>query len=188
MKCFLFFGFFIFFEVGCFEIDDVCSIDGVEYGVVKEVEKCAHVVKLVREKKKDEVKRLNLSVDRNKLLFCCPTRKAFRVCKTFGNRPEEPEMISNRIINGKVAHPGEFPHFASLAYNVDGKVRFDCGASLISQNFVLTAAHCCSKKANLPIFVRLGKVGKLISYAIGTTESIFLFRPLWWKTFQEILL
>lgn len=164
----------MFYEAKCVEIDDVCSVDGIEYGAVKTLAKCGHITKLLKEKKIDEVKKL--SVDENRMLFCCPARKSIRACKGFGIRPDEPDRISRRIIGGTAAEPGEFPHFASLAYIVDdGKVRFDCAGSLISEKFVLTAAHCCSKKMRIPIFVRLGKVLMIISHYEGIRFNIFLY-------------
>lgn len=46
------------------------------------------------------------------------------------------------IVGGAVTKKGEFPHMAALGFNgIDG-AQFFCGGSLISDRFVLTAAHC----------------------------------------------
>lgn len=61
------------------------------------------------------------------------------------------------IVGGKDAKPGEFPHQAVLGWaRRDDKEQYDfsCGGSLISDRFVLTAAHCL--KRGLPEIVRLG--------------------------------
>ncbi|KAL1398102.1 hypothetical protein pipiens_009239 [Culex pipiens pipiens] len=62
------------------------------------------------------------------------------------------------IVGGEAAKPGEFPHQALLGYadaNAPEGYRFDCGGSLISERFVLTAAHCFAK--GYPKIIRLGE-------------------------------
>lgn len=59
------------------------------------------------------------------------------------------------IVGGEVAKKNEFPHQALLGW-IDGDTyKFDCGGSLISKRYVLTAAHCL--KRSDPDIVRLGE-------------------------------
>lgn len=62
------------------------------------------------------------------------------------------------IVGGTVTKVGEYPHMAVIGWqNIDGSVDWNCGASLISYQFVLTAAHCTSWRSKKPNIVRLGE-------------------------------
>lgn len=63
------------------------------------------------------------------------------------------------IVGGTVTKVGEYPHMAVIGWrNIDdGQIDWNCGASLISYQFVLTAAHCTSWRNKKPNIVRLGE-------------------------------
>lgn len=61
------------------------------------------------------------------------------------------------IIGGEKAKNGEFPHMTAIGWKTEeGSLKFLCGGSLISDRFVLTAAHCSESEGIAPSFVRLG--------------------------------
>ncbi|EAT40692.1 AAEL007593-PA [Aedes aegypti] len=68
------------------------------------------------------------------------------------------------IIGGEAAKWAEFPHMAALGYRDDPNepIQYKCGGSLISDHFVLTAAHCIGQSLTT---VRLGSLNLLSSAA-----------------------
>ncbi|KAK9701884.1 Trypsin [Popillia japonica] len=63
------------------------------------------------------------------------------------------------VIGGRDARPKEFPHLAVLGYGQPNAIRWLCGGSLISENYVLTAAHCIFTNGLGTVrYVRLGEL------------------------------
>ncbi|OWR52184.1 hemolymph proteinase 6 [Danaus plexippus plexippus] len=76
------------------------------------------------------------------------------------------QIIRNRlpplglhIIGGIEASPGEFPHMVALGYGGPDVYEFNCGASLLSELYALTAAHCVDTLNQIkPTIARMGVV------------------------------
>lgn len=69
----------------------------------------------------------------------------------------ECDAVMGLVVGGINANAGEFPHMAAIGYpDLNGALSFKCGGSLISELFVLTAAHCSSADRTKPSMVRLG--------------------------------
>lgn len=53
------------------------------------------------------------------------------------------DLTDGLIVGGVKAKSGQFPHMGAIAYpTLENGFIFGCGASLISERFMLTAAHC----------------------------------------------
>lgn len=167
------------------EIGDACELRGSK-GICKRDRDCSHMVMAsVQEKKILTEFRCGFSyLD---VVVCCPftdeilpvransqlTRKSEEACKTFGERPPKPFYPEPHIIDGIDAGLAEFPGFAALGYKIENKpIAFDCGGVLISESFVLTAAHCIKPSINQPSLVRFGKV-KTSSLIIKKCSNLF---------------
>ncbi|XP_042146612.1 chymotrypsinogen B-like [Ixodes scapularis] len=72
-------------------------------------------------------------------------------------RRQQQDIVSERIVNGTPAHPDHWPWMVGL-YTADGK--FYCGGVLISNQYVLTAAHCYKDK----------DTAGFLSVGLGTTN------------------
>lgn len=63
--------------------------------------------------------------------------------------------IQPKIINGQNAYDGQFPYYTSLQILLESGNGSSCGGTLISDKWVLTAAHCLTGAQRL--VVHLGK-------------------------------
>nr|XP_023012927.1 uncharacterized protein LOC111502961 [Leptinotarsa decemlineata] len=85
------------------------------------------------------------------------------------------------ITEGDYSRPGQWPWHAALYNKEEGKKKYICGGTLISQRHILTAAHCAVKKSDCTIncsptpkdpediLITLGKYGFFVQ---GRNEQI----------------
>lgn len=73
-----------------------------------------------------------------------------------GINTDQCDASQGLIVGGEQAKPGEFPHMAALGYPNLDEINYQCGGSLISDRYVLTAAHCRVANRVKPTVVRLG--------------------------------
>lgn len=91
----------------------------------------------------------------------------------------ECEASTELVVGGAPARAGEFPHMAAIGYpDFNGGISFKCGGTLISKNFVLTAAHCQKTDRTRPSMVRLGDLNlRTHDYGIELDVPIEKFTP-----------
>lgn len=68
----------------------------------------------------------------------------WRINKKLENSTIKCDLLSGLIVDGVEAKVNEFPHMGAIYYSNDFKdgFIFGCGASLISETFLISAAHC----------------------------------------------
>lgn len=67
--------------------------------------------------------------------------------------------LTYHILGGEATSLGDFPHMAAIGYtsfDTPGEIGWNCGGSLVAENYVMTAAHCLTRSQ--PTVVRLGQV------------------------------
>lgn len=57
----------------------------------------------------------------------------------------KPDEDVDRIVGGQVAPPNAFPHQVGLGLTTTTGQQSWCGGSIISERFIVTAAHCMDK-------------------------------------------
>lgn len=111
-------------------------------------------------------------------IICCPNDDTDSLLPKFMSEGEDSEAKCNEyaektkdmisrldfvpsIVGGINATLGEYPHMAALGFwDAEARqVRWQCGGTLISESFILTAAHCLTHSSYGPVrHVRLGEI------------------------------
>ncbi|XP_077287909.1 serine protease persephone-like isoform X2 [Arctopsyche grandis] len=94
-----------------------------------------------------------------------PGKKAKQACADYDMTVPVP--VGTYILGGEEAGEGEFPHMVALGYNKDTGLEYNCGGTLISNIYVLTAAHCVQNIERIPPTV--AKIGT--SYLLNDDDS-----------------
>ncbi|XP_066905559.1 trypsin-1 [Halyomorpha halys] len=83
-------------------------------------------------------------------ICCIDTRISYRKCIEYGHKMSimKGNSTKYRIIGGTIAQANEFPFMVAIGKepkSPDEEMWF-CGGSIVSENFVITAAHCINKE------------------------------------------
>ncbi|XP_051160162.1 clotting factor G beta subunit-like isoform X2 [Leptopilina boulardi] len=166
---------------------DTCYLEGGIRGVCKNILNCMEKIKETREGKRNHLSSDHCSFKNRDEIVCCPIiidtsnteklnyfkpqeeidccpstisntikpRIADKVCVDLENGGKV--LVAPYVVNGIVANSNEFPFMVALGYEKENAIKYLCGGSLISTNFVLTAAHCIINiNNNQPVEVRMG--------------------------------
>ncbi|KAK9718690.1 Trypsin [Popillia japonica] len=149
------------------EVGDKCGPSN--QGVCTSIMNCPEAVEKLKQRQKPSLETCGFQGRLE--IVCCPSndvqiskipvRNSVAACERYSK--DYPIRLQPFIINGENASLGEFPHMAAVGYpRNDDEIVWECGGTLISERFVLTAAHCNVRlDGKLPSMVRLGKIDLL---------------------------
>lgn len=80
---------------------------------------------------------------------------------------------SQQIVRGFVAEAGQFPFYVFLLINESDQSKASCGASLISNQWLITAAHCIRGSESL--------VAHFQNEMVHVDKKDFHLHPWWFK-------
>lgn len=153
-------------------VGDICiANENIPEGICTLISDCPQAIREIKSYRQHSFQRCGFE-DREEIV-CCPrtTENKFgqtetpRITKRISERECEKikedsvPRVGLYIIGGVEAEDGEFPHMVALGFDRGNGYEFDCGGTLISKNYVLTAAHCVNTLDEIqPSIVRAGVI------------------------------
>lgn len=89
-----------------------------------------------------------------------------------------PPLISKRIIGGDIAEPNQYPFQVALYIYINSATYF-CGASLITNEWVVTAAHCVEDATSFVLLLGAHNLSAVEDNRITYTSTEYVIHEDW---------
>ncbi|KAG5336657.1 SNAK protease, partial [Acromyrmex charruanus] len=156
-----------------------CRTEDGEKGVCRKIYECPARLQEVKEGRRNSDSKGRCGFQDFIEIVCCQfnitdkigLRPAEIACREYENEIEtnskekrDTAEVQFNIFGGTQTEQGEFPYMVALGYENEDKdddnseaIKYNCGGTLISSQYVLTAAHCVSNiQEKVPVEVRVG--------------------------------
>lgn len=182
----------LFTVIGCVKnqelsVGDCCTNSKTKKsGVCKRLDKCPSAVEELNRGQLPYTCSTGSAPDHHPIVCCAgsdtctsnraKTSKSETKCLEYTESFERLDTYVPFIVNGKNASLGEYPHMAALGYDIENnEIGWLCGGSLISEKYVLTAAHCLKYNGADVKYVKLGTVD--LTNGNGNIYNVFIAIP-----------
>ncbi|XP_037789183.1 LOW QUALITY PROTEIN: phenoloxidase-activating factor 3-like [Penaeus monodon] len=141
-----------------------CTTPEGQSGVCVPIKHCPNAKRLLQGIKKGSATNGSLSdlhvlpCARNAALVCCPVRRRRARTPVASNVKCGVRGLDDKIVGGEDAPLGAWPWMVILRGRVNGRRSWFCGGALVSDRYVLTAAHCF--KESLGVVVEKARIGE----------------------------
>lgn len=151
-----------------------CTLHDGTQGICQEAHSCDWAKTQLQSKQITHQQLVRCGFEGAKLIICCKDsvtvgeggfgtsfrRKSDTACDSIKQTIAKFSALNPHVTNGLPTQLGEYPHMVAIGFKdqVTGNIGYNCGGTLISRNFVLSAAHCTNKKTLRPTVVKVGRI------------------------------